>query len=75
MELESTYLAWIDIRATGLSSDEITRLLLEKEHLMINSGTMYGGDGEGFIRINIACPRSVLQDALLRIKRLLKNEL
>ena len=55
--LEGTYLVWVDIRATGLTSDEMTARLLRDHHILVNSGTMYGEAGEGFIRINIACPR------------------
>ena len=58
--LEGTYLVWVDIRATGLTSDEITERLLKEKHILVNSGTMYGEAGEGFIRINIACPRVYL---------------
>ncbi|WP_295732188.1 MalY/PatB family protein [uncultured Muribaculum sp.] len=71
MPLESTYLAWIDIRATRMASEELTALLLEREKLMVNPGTMYGADGEGFVRINFACPRSVVIDALNRFKTVL----
>ncbi len=56
--LEGTYLVWVDIRDTGLSSDEMTEKLRTERHVLVNSGTMYGKEaGEGFIRINIACPR------------------
>ena len=66
--LEGTYLVWVDITATGLASDELTELLLHKAKVMVNSGTMYGRKaGEGFIRINIACPRARLMEALERI--------
>ena len=58
--LEGTYLVWVDIRATGLTSDEMTERLLKEKHILVNSGTMYGEAGEGFIRINIACPRDYL---------------
>lgn len=66
--LEGTYLVWVDIRATGLTSDQLTERLLREAKVMVNSGTMYGVTaGEGFIRINIACPRSRLMTALERI--------
>lgn len=66
--LEGTYLVWVDITATGLTSDELTELLLREGKVMVNSGTMYGRKaGEGFIRINIACPRARLMEALERI--------
>lgn len=68
-ELEGTYLVWIDIRSTGLSSDEVCSRLLDGQKLMVNSGSMY--DGEGFIRLNIACPRSQVADALERMAKAL----
>jgi len=66
--LEGTYLAWIDIRPTGQASDNLTDLLMKQTHVQVNSGTMYGTKaGEGFIRLNLACPRSQLNEALKRI--------
>lgn len=62
---EATYLAWIDIRSLGLSSDALEKLLLKKAKVRINSGDMYHGDG--YIRINYACPRARLEEALERI--------
>lgn len=61
---ESTYLAWVDIGGLGLTADEVeTR---GKEHgVWVNAGTMYGG--EGFIRINYACPRARLAEGLKRL--------
>ena len=66
--LEGTYLVWTDCRAFDMTSDTLQARLLEKTGLWLNSGTMYGAEGEGFLRWNIACPRSVLQDALVRFK-------
>ncbi len=61
LRMEATYLAWVDIRETGLSSDEATRLLLEKHHIVVSSGTLYGKEaGEGYLRVNLACPRKML---------------
>ena len=66
--LEGTYLVWVDIRATGLSSDQLTERLLREGRVQVNSGTMYGQEaGEGFIRLNIACPRSQMMEGLRRI--------
>lgn len=71
--LEGTYLVWVDIRATGLTSDELTKQLLEEGKVQVNSGTMYGAKaGEGYIRINIACPHSRLMEGLQRIKQVLR---
>lgn len=72
--LEGTYLVWVDIRATGMTADEVTEKLLREARVQVNSGTMYGSEaGEGFIRINIACPRARLTEALHRIAKLLKS--
>ena len=68
-KLEGTYLVWVDITATGLTSDELTERLLEEGKVLVNSGTMYGpAAGEGFIRLNIACPWARMMEGLYRIK-------
>ena len=72
LPLEGTYLVWIDCRASGIGSDATTLRLQEEQKLMVNSGTMYGPGGEGFIRLNIACPRTLLADGLERIARVLE---
>ena len=70
--LEGTYLAWVDIRATGIDSDELTNRLLKDGKVMVSSGTIYGKtDGEGYIRINMACPKKQLLEALERIRKVL----
>lgn len=74
LPLEGTYLVWIDCRASGISSDVVVLRLQEQQHLMVNSGTMYGPGGEGFIRLNIACPRALLADGLERMARLFYRE-
>ncbi len=68
LPLEGTYLVWIDCHIAGMDSDEIEQRLVSDVKLMINSGTMYGPGGEGFIRLNIACPRARVIDALTRMK-------
>ena len=69
--LEGTYLAWIDCRATGMSSERITERLLDEERLMVNAGTLYGPGGEGFVRLNFACPRALLAVGLERMTKVL----
>ncbi len=72
--LEGTYLVWVDIRKSGYTSDEITEKLLKEGKVQVNSGTMYGSQaGEGFIRLNIACPRSQLLEGLRRIASVLAS--
>lgn len=70
--LEGTYLVWVDCSVLNQSSDEIVKTLLEKEKLWVNEGGLYGEAGEGFIRINIACPRQQLIEGLNRLRRALK---
>ena len=66
--LEGTYLPWVDITGTGLTSQAYADRLMEKARVWVNPGTMYGPQsGEGYIRLNIACPRSRLTKALERI--------
>lgn len=65
-EMEGTYLVWVDCRSLGVSSKEMEQELLETTGLWLNSGVMYGSDG--FMRINIACPRSIMLDGLCRLR-------
>jgi cystathionine beta-lyase len=67
-KLEGTYLAWIDCSALGMASEELADSLLKHERLQVNEGAMYGAAGEGFIRINMACPRTRLMDGLERLR-------
>lgn len=73
MRLEGTYLVWVDVRPSGLTSDEVTEKLLKEGKVQVNSGTMYGQTtGEGYVRINIACPRATLIEGLKRMVDVLK---
>ncbi len=65
---EGTYLVWLDFRGTGLSTDEIDDLIIHKAKLWLDSGRIFGKVGEGFQRINVACPRTILTEALDRIR-------
>ena len=72
-KLEGTYLAWVDISGLEMSSDEVTKKLLDEGHVFVSNGTLYGKEaGEGFIRINLACPRAVLKEGLSRIVKTLR---
>lgn len=72
--LEGTYLVWVDCSVLKQSSKEIVENLLAKEKLWVNEGSMYGETGEGFIRINIACPRQELIEGLDRLRRALTEQ-
>lgn len=64
IEPEGTYLIWLDFRGLGLEPKELEELVVEKARLWLDSGAIFGKAGEGFQRINIACPRSILEQAL-----------
>ena len=69
--LEGTYLPWVDITATGMTAQQYADHVFSSTHVWVNPGTMYGPQsGEGYIRLNIACPRSRLLEALQRIANL-----
>ena len=73
LKLEGTYLAWLDIRQLGITSAEAEKLLLEKGRLMLSCGTDYGGKaGEGYLRMNLACPMELLESGLERMKAALE---
>ena len=66
---EGTYLVWLDCRGLGLDSQALKRLMMEKARIFPDEGFIFGPEGDGFERINIACPRSILKEALERIQR------
>jgi cystathionine beta-lyase len=65
---EGTYLVWLDCRELGLDDAGLKELFLRKARVALNDGPAFGPGGEGFVRINVACPRSILQQALERIE-------
>ena len=69
IDLEGTYLVWVNVQATGMTGDELTEKLLKEGKVFVNRGTMYGKTtGEDYIRINIAMPRSLMLEGLKRMK-------
>ncbi|OKL35558.1 MalY/PatB family protein [Domibacillus mangrovi] len=68
MEPEGSYLVWIDCRKLGLSDKELLALFLDSG-IALGNGGKYGPGGEGFMRINVACPRSLVQDGVERMKK------
>ncbi len=68
-EPEGTYLVWLDFRKLGLTEEQREDLIVNKARLWLDSGAMFGEDGEGFERINIACPRALLLRALEQLDR------
>ncbi|MDD3766870.1 MAG: pyridoxal phosphate-dependent aminotransferase [Eubacteriales bacterium] len=73
VEPEGTYLAWLDFKSLGLEQKELDHLIINKAKLWLNSGSMFGIEGMGFQRINIACPREILKTALERLENTFGN--
>lgn len=68
VETEGTYLVWLNFRGLHLSEKELEDLIVNKAKLWLDRGSMFGKSGEGFERINVACPRKTLVEALNRIE-------
>lgn len=64
---EATYLVWLDFRKLGFTAAELDDLIVHKSKLWLDSGKIFGKSGEGFQRINAACPRRLLEDAMARL--------
>jgi len=71
--IEGSYLAWLDFRSWGLPATELNETFVHRARLALDPGDKFGKDGEGFMRLNFACPRSILSEALNRIKALAKD--
>lgn len=67
-EPEATYLLWLDCKELGMTQDELKKFFMEKAKVGLNSGADFGAVGEGFMRINIACPKATVIEALNRIE-------
>ncbi len=65
---EATYLLWLDCRELGLTDDELADFFVKQAGLGLNRGISFGAGGEGFMRMNLACPRSILALALVRLR-------
>ena len=73
IEPEGTYLLWLDFRAYNLSNDELKDILVSKAGIGFNAGEMFGDNGSGFQRMNIACPSQTVELALAKLKEAFKN--
>jgi len=70
---EGTYLVWLDCRQLGLSDKDLNNFMIKKARVALDDGYWFGAEGKGFMRINIACPRSFLEEGLKRIERAVKS--
>lgn len=64
---QASYLVYLDCRQLGLSQEELVRLFVEKAHLALNDGSMFGPEGVGFMRLNVGCPLAQLQQAMKQL--------
>ncbi|WP_027429998.1 MalY/PatB family protein [Lachnobacterium bovis] len=71
IDIEGTYLVWLDFTQTGIDVDELDRRIIYEAKLWLDSGKIFGKSGQGFQRINVACPRTLLEEAMNRIKSIL----
>jgi cystathionine beta-lyase len=67
--MEAGYLAWIDLRAYGRDADALFQLALDRARVALVSGARFGPGGEGFVRMNLGCPRATLREALSRLEQ------
>lgn len=65
----ATYLIWLDISRVGMPADELGQLIRDKTGLYLSEGSEYGGDGDQFLRMNVACPKERLMDGLKRLEK------
>lgn len=66
---QASYLLWLDCRGLGITHPELIDLFEKKAGLALNQGAMFGKEGEGFMRLNIGCPRATLQQALEQLRK------
>ena len=70
---QASFLLWLNCRELHLSHDELLDLFIDKAHLALNDGEMFGQGGEGFMRLNVGCPRAMLQQALQQLAEALRK--
>ena len=71
---QASFLVWLDCNGLGLTQEQLVKMFLNKAHLALNDGSMFGKEGTGYMRLNVACPRSVLKDALDHLAAAVANK-
>jgi len=66
---QGTYLIWLDCRKLGMDNQELKNFMLKEAKVGLNDGFIFGKEGSGFVRMNIACPRTILKESLKRIDK------
>ena len=70
---EGTYLMWLDFNGIGIPQDKIQEFLINEARVAMNDGKTFGENGRGFARMNVACPRYMVEEAMERIEKAIKN--
>jgi cystathionine beta-lyase len=70
---EGTYMVWVDFRGTGMTTEEIEHFIAHKAHIGVDMGSWFGDGGEGYLRFNLACPRSLVEKAMKQLTEALKD--
>lgn len=73
MRPQASYLVWLDCRKLGLSQEALVDFFVSGARLALNDGAMFGKEGEGFMRMNVGCPRSILEQAMKQLKEAYDN--
>lgn len=73
--IEGTYLAWVDCRDLGLGGEALKSLMMDDARVYLDTGHIFGPEGEGFVRMNVACRRQTLEQALARIERAVNDQI
>ena len=68
-KIEASFLIWLDCRALNLSQPDLENFFIQKAKLALNSGSIFGDEGKGYMRLNVGCPRSTLKKALDNLKK------
>lgn len=66
---QASFLVWLDCRGLGMDQEHLVKMFVNKAHLALNDGSMFGAEGRGYMRLNVACPRTVLEDALDHLRQ------
>ena len=70
---EGTYLMWLDFNGVGIPQDKIQDFLINEAKVAMNDGATFGENGKGFFRMNVACPRYMVEEAMEKIEKAIRN--
>lgn len=70
---EASFLVWLDCRGLGLPHDELVSLFVDNAHLALNDGAMFGDEGSGYMRFNVASPRHIVLRCLRQLEKAIKG--